>query len=86
MTGHKFMTNMGYLAAGIGFGAVAGVLLAPKSGKQTRRLIANKAEDGRDYVASRGREIRRQSEEAVDKGRDYVMRQKARFADVLRAS
>ncbi len=86
MSGNRFWTNMGYFAIGAGLGAVTAVLFAPKSGKQTRRLIANKAEEGRDYVAARGKELRRQAEEAVDKGKDYVTRQKERFADALRAS
>ena len=86
MTGNRFITNMSYLVAGIGFGAAAGILFAPKSGKQTRRLIANKAGDTRDYITERGREVRRQANEAMDKGRDYVTRQKERFAEVLRVN
>ena len=38
------------LAAGLALGAVAGVLLAPASGKRTRKKIVMKAEDVRDQL------------------------------------
>lgn len=82
----NFGTKMSYLLAGIGFGAVAALLFAPKSGKETRRLITGKAAEGREYVVARGRDLRRQAEEAVDKGKDFVARQKDRFAEALKAS
>jgi gas vesicle protein len=86
MTGNKFATNMSYFAVGLGLGAAVAILFAPKSGRDTRRLIVNKAGEGRDYVAARGKDLRRQAEEAADKGKDYVARQKERFADALKAS
>jgi len=48
--------GVGCFLAGIGVGAIVALLLAPKTGQQTRKLIARKAEEGRDYMASRGRE------------------------------
>jgi gas vesicle protein len=86
MSGNRFVTNLSYFAVGIGLGAVVAILFAPKSGKETRRLIVNRTGEGRDYVAARGKELRRQAEEAVDKGKDYVTRQKERFAEALKAS
>jgi gas vesicle protein len=55
--------------AGLGVGAVTALLLAPKSGKETRELIGRKAEEGSDFVAAKGRELRRRAEDFVDKGR-----------------
>lgn len=86
MTGNKLATNMSYFAIGLGLGAVAAVLFTPKSGPATRRLIVDKAGEGRDYVTARGKDLRRQAEDAVDKGKDFVTRQKERFADALKAS
>ena len=50
-------TKVGYFLAGASMGAVVVLLLAPKTGEQTRKLIAKKAEEGKDYVVSRGERI-----------------------------
>ncbi len=52
-------TKVGYFLAGLGIGAVVMLLFAPKSGEETRKYIADKAGEGRDYVAARGRELRK---------------------------
>ena len=76
-------TGVGYFLAGAGLGAVVVLLFAPKTGKQTRKLITKKAEEGRDYVASKGREFREQAEEVVEKGKELVTKQKDRLAEAL---
>ena len=48
--------NIGWFLAGLGLGALVGVLYAPKSGKETRDSIVQGAMEGRDYVVSRGRQ------------------------------
>jgi gas vesicle protein len=75
--------SVGCFLAGVGVGAVVALLLAPKSGQQTRKLIAKKAEEGRDYVASKGRELRGQAEELVERGKELVIKQRERLAEVL---
>jgi gas vesicle protein len=75
----------GYFVAGVGIGAVVALLLAPKSGKESRKYIADKAEEGKDYVSAKGRELRKQAEGLVDKNKERVMRQKERLADALGA-
>ena len=76
-------TKVGYFLAGASMGAVVVLLFAPKTGEQTRKLIAKKAEEGKDYVASKGREFRGQAEELVEKGKELVTKQKERLAGVL---
>ena len=76
-------TKVGYFLAGASMGAVVVLLFAPKTGEQTRKLIAKKAEEGRDYVASKGREFKGQAEELVEKGKELVTKQKDRLAEVL---
>ena len=76
-------TKVGYFLAGASMGAVVVLLLAPKTGEQTRKLIAKKAEEGKDYVASKGREFRGQAEELVEKGKELVTRQGERLAAAL---
>jgi gas vesicle protein len=75
--------KVGFFVAGAGIGALLALLLAPKTGEQTRKLIARKAEEGKDYVASKGREFRGQAEELVEKGKEVVTKKKERLADVL---
>lgn len=74
--GHGLMLFL----AGTGVGAIVALLLAPRSGTETRELIGKKAEAGRDYVEAKGRELRRAAEDFVEKGRrtaeDIVERSK----------
>jgi gas vesicle protein len=76
-------TKVTYFVAGLGIGAAIAILFAPQSGEETRKQIAEKAQEGKDYVASKGREVRKQAEDLVDQGKDLVTKQKARLADVL---
>ena len=62
--------------AGLGIGAVIALLLAPRSGKETRDNIVQTAEEGRDFVVTKTEEIRKQAEDAVEKGKDLVNKQK----------
>jgi gas vesicle protein len=75
----------GYFLAGVGIGIALALLFAPRSGKDTRKLIAGKAGQGKDYVASKGRALRKQAEELVNKGKEVVSKQKERLADALEA-
>lgn len=68
---------------GVGVGALLAALFTPRSGKETRRLIVRKAEDGRDFVRARGRELADQAEEIVDRTKGLVARQKERLADAF---
>lgn len=76
-------TKVGYFLAGLGIGAVVMLLFAPKSGEDTRKYISDKAGEGRDYVAARGRELRKQAEGLVDRGKEVVSKQKERLAEAL---
>jgi gas vesicle protein len=79
-------TKVSYFVAGLGIGAAVALLFAPQSGEETRKQIAERAQEGKDFVASKGREIRKQAEDLVDQGKDLVSKQKARLADVLESS
>lgn len=74
-----------WFLAGLGIGAAVGVLYAPKPGRETRELIRDRAEDGRDYVVSRGRQAREQVTDWVDRGRDVLNRQKDQISSALDA-
>lgn len=68
-----------WFLAGLGLGALAGVLYAPQSGSETREAIRARAEEGRDYVRNRAREAKEQAAQWADRGRDVVSQQKEQF-------
>jgi gas vesicle protein len=74
-----------WFLAGLGLGAVIGVLCAPKAGQETRDEILQRAEDGRDYVANRARQAREQAQQWADKGRDFYQQQKDQFRSAFEA-
>src|SRR6202040_321212 len=68
-----------WFLAGLGLGAAAGILYAPRSGNETREVLRARAEEGREYVKNRAREAREQASQWADKGRDVVTQQKEQF-------
>jgi gas vesicle protein len=68
-----------WFLAGLGLGALVGVLYAPRAGSETREALRSRAEEGRDYVRNRAREAREQASQWVDRGRDVVNQQKEQF-------
>lgn len=61
-----------WFLAGVIIGAVCGVLYAPKSGKDTRGLIARKAQAGRDAVTGTTRDVYEAGKDVYDKSRQVV--------------
>jgi gas vesicle protein len=72
-------SSLVWFLAGLGLGAVVGVLYAPRPGTETREVLRARAEEGREYVRNRAREAREQATQWADKGRDVVTQQKEQF-------
>jgi gas vesicle protein len=64
--------HLGWFLAGLGVGAVVGILYAPKSGRETRESLANSAREGTEYVRTKSKEAVEQVGVLVDKGREQV--------------
>jgi len=64
--------NIGWFLAGLSLGAIAAILYAPKSGRETRKAIVTGMDDGREYLASLGRNARQQVSDWVDSGKEMV--------------
>jgi gas vesicle protein len=68
----------GWFVAGLGLGALVGILYAPKSGRETREDIVTSAKDGTEYVRVRAKEYADQAGDLVNKGKaqagEYVQR------------
>ncbi|MGH9675345.1 MAG: YtxH domain-containing protein [Bryobacteraceae bacterium] len=74
-----------YFFLGLGVGVAVGILFAPKSGTETRDMIRNKAEEGKDYIKRRGDELRDSATDLVEKGRSAVTRQKEQLSAAVEA-
>jgi gas vesicle protein len=67
-------TAITFLLIGLGAGALAGLLLAPKSGKQLRRDLQRGLEDAKDTVEDWADEAKDRVREASDRVRDVASR------------
>ena len=68
---------------GLGVGVGIGMLFAPQSGEETRKIIKDKAGEGTDYVKQRGTEIKQTATEWVEKGKEAMGRQKETISDAV---
>jgi gas vesicle protein len=87
-------SGFSWFLAGLGIGALIGVLYAPKSGRETREDLANSAREGTEYLKQRSRDAadqvgvivdrsKAQANEYVDRGKEYVQRGRAQWDDFV---
>ena len=74
-----------YFVLGAFIGAATALLLAPRSGEETRRLIASKAREGADLVSSRGREVADKTTQYIDRGKEILQQQRDQLSAALEA-
>jgi len=68
--------NLPYFFLGLGVGLAVGLLVAPKSGEETRALLRDRADEGRDYVKRKTGELRETATDFVERGKEAVTRQR----------
>ena len=78
-------SSLAFFLAGMSIGAVLALLFAPKSGKETREFLSQKAEQGRDYIKAKGREVREQAADLVEKGKEVVSEGRERVSAAYEA-
>ncbi len=66
--------GLAWFLAGLGVGALVGILYAPKSGRETREDIASGASEGTEYLRARTRQAAEEVSAIVDKGKEQVTR------------
>jgi|SRR5579862_6227045 len=66
------INGFAWFLAGLGVGALAGILYAPKSGRETRDDLANSAREGTEYLRNRSRQVAEQMGTIVDRGKEQV--------------
>ena len=61
--------NLGWFVAGAVIGAAAALLLAPKSGKDTRKYLGKTTKQTREAMESSGRDMMERGKELYERGR-----------------
>jgi gas vesicle protein len=64
--------GLAWLLAGLGIGALVGILYAPKRGRETREDIAHGAREGTEYLRTRTKRAVEQVGTLADKGKEQV--------------
>jgi gas vesicle protein len=82
---HRDGGSVLWFLAGLGVGAVVGVLYAPRSGDETRDVLRSKAQEGGERVRQQARRAREQAGDWVDRGRDVISQQKEQFRSAYEA-
>jgi gas vesicle protein len=72
------ISKLGYFLVGSGIGAIIALLFAPRSGQETRDMIALKANESKDRITSAGRSV-------LDRGKDLVNTQKDQISSAIEA-
>ncbi len=78
-------SKVSYFLVGLGVGALAGVLFAPKSGEDTREYLSSKADEGKDYAQRKARELRERADELIERSKDVASRKKDSIAAAVDA-
>ena len=75
--------GLAWFLAGLGVGALIGILYAPKSGRETRDGLVSGAREGTEYLRDRTRQAAEQVGTLVDKGKEHVGDYVERGRDVV---
>jgi gas vesicle protein len=86
--------GLAWFVAGLGVGALLGILYAPKSGREVREDLASGAREGTEYLRNRTRQAaeevsalvdksKAQVAEYVDRGRESVDRGRAQWEEFV---
>ena len=85
-----------YFIVGLGVGVAIGMLMAPRSGEETRQILRSKADEGaeflrtkadesKEFVRRRGTEIRESASDLIDRSKEAISRQKEQLAMAVEA-
>jgi gas vesicle protein len=69
-------SKVSYFLAGVGIGALVGILFAPKSGEETREYLLQKADQSKEYAQRKAQELRDRADDLVERSKQVAARQK----------
>ncbi|HEY3738553.1 MAG TPA: YtxH domain-containing protein [Bryobacteraceae bacterium] len=78
-------SKLGYFFLGLGVGVAVGLLFAPKTGEETRRLIRDRASDSGDYLKKQSSDLRNQASDLLDKSKDTLAKHRESIASAVEA-
>lgn len=67
-------SKIGYFLAGLGIGALIGLLFAPRSGEETREYLRERLDESVDAAKRQTRELRERAGEFAEKGKELAGR------------
>jgi len=70
---------------GLGIGVGIGLLFAPKSGEETRGLLMNKADEGKEYLKQQSSKLGDSANDLLSKSRDIIGKQKENLNEAIEA-
>ena len=72
MSGKNWEGTATGIVVGLGIGVAVGMLLAPKSGQETRDQIAGTVRDGLDSARATGQDLADRAQQSLDDARERV--------------
>ena len=72
MSEEKQSSGFSWFLAGLGLGALIGVLYAPKAGRETREDLITSAREGTEYLKQKSRDAADTVGDLVDRGKTSV--------------
>jgi len=74
-----------YFFLGLGLGVAVGLLFAPKSGSETREMLLQKADEGKEYLKRQSEQLRSSAGDAIERGRSALARQRDQLSAAVEA-
>ena len=78
-------SKLGYFFLGLGVGVAAGLLFAPSSGEETRKLIRDRAADSGDYLKRQTTDIKSSAADLLDKSKDTLSKHRESLVSAVEA-
>lgn len=83
MSDQQGSNGFSWFLAGLGAGAILGVLFAPKPGKDTRQDLVAGAREGKEYLRQRSREAADQVNQYVDRSKEYMDKGRSQWEEFV---
>jgi gas vesicle protein len=77
------VSGFGWFLAGLGIGALVGVLYAPKAGKETREDLMKSAREAGEKAAELVEQGKQKAQESFEKGREYFEKGRSQWTQYV---